>query len=313
MRVSLPHQRPVLALVAMFLILGLAACTPRVGPGEVAPDAQADLTSCGSDMGLVLGVARAISPALTMLAAANNDLAGREGHLLADDRAAEQLSAVLEPLDIILISRRHTIGGRVVPGFLTHAALYSGSEAQLRALGMWNDPLIRPHQAEIANGARIIEANAAPVSLVSISEAIDADSVVVLRQRGLSAAARQEGLRTAFSYHGTPFDSRFDAETPERVFCTELADRALPEAGLPHDRIAGRAMILPDRIAQVALEGDAPLDLVVFLHGDGDDLHQGDMALLRATIAANWPSPAVDDRPEIIVAQAATAGAETRQ
>lgn len=298
----------VVTLAALLLVSGLASCTPRYGPGDVAPDAHADLSTCGSGMELVLGVGRAIAPVVTLLAAANNDLTSRHGHLFADTAAEERLSAVLEPLDIILVATRHTIGARVVPGFLTHVALYSGTEAQLRAAGMWNDPLIRPHHAEIRAGARIIETNAAPVTLVSISETLNVDSVVVLRQRDLSAPARQEGLRTAFSYHGTPFDGRFDAESPERVFCTELAYRALPAAGLPLDRIAGRAMIVPDRIAQVALDGAVPLDLVLFLYSDGEALRQGNAALLRATIAANWPAPPDREAPAIITAEAAGAG-----
>lgn len=268
----------------------MAACAPVVAPGEVVPDAGADLSSCGAGMGFILAASNLVAPMIDGIAGANNEQVGRNGHL-RDTLAAARLESVLEPLDIVLVARQHRIGARFIPGFLTHAALWVGSPAQLQAAGGWSDPVVAAHRAEIAAGARLIEASAGPVSLVTLDEVLDADAVVVLRQQGLARRGVQEGLHTALAYHGTPFDSRFDADDPERVYCTELVARALPDAGLPRDRIAGRAMILPDRVATAMLDGEAPLDLVTFLYADARGLHEGDAARLRASIAANWPAP----------------------
>lgn len=285
---------PLARAFVLGLALALAACAQHTAPGDVTPDATADLSTCSAGMEFVLAASVLVGPAMEGFVQANNERVSRDGHLRDTPEAEARLAALLQPLDIVLIARQHTLGARLIPGFLTHAALYLGSPAQLRAAGVWNDPAVAPHRAAITAGAHVIEANGAPVALITLEDAIDADAVVVIRQHGLTRGAVQDGIRTALAYHGTAFDRRFDAATPDNVYCTELAARALPGAGLPHERIAGREMILPDRIAIAMIEGTAPLDLVTFLYADPQGLHESEAAHLRATIAANWPAPARD-------------------
>ncbi|MCC7322036.1 MAG: hypothetical protein IT542_13790 [Rubellimicrobium sp.] len=276
----------------------LAGCAPHAEPGAVAASATADLSTCGRGAGGFDGMATLAAPIMPVLTTLNREILLRDGRLERFPEAIPLLEATLQPLDVVLTSRRHSVGGAISPGYFTHGIVYLGTETQLQALGLLDDPAIAPHRAEIAAGATLAEANGAPVALVTLARVLDADGAAVFRPRGLSRQALRDGLRTTFASRGLPFDHRFDGADGDAIFCTELVDRALPDARLPRDTVGGHEVVLPDRIASAALTGASPLEPVLFLYADAQGLHRGSTALLRATIAANWPAP--PDTPLLI-------------
>ncbi|MCC7322035.1 MAG: hypothetical protein IT542_13785 [Rubellimicrobium sp.] len=278
---------------ALALLSALAACSSYVPPAAVTPDGHADLSQCGrgieTAVGPLLAAADLIAPIAETAARLNDDAILDGINLVHAPGAVARIEAALAPGDILLIARHNTVFGRITPGYLTHGLFALGSEAQLRALGLWDDAALAPWHGRIAAGARIIDAaGTGPVDLRSVAS-VAAEGLAIFRPRDTSAATRRARLRAALAMQGLPFDYRFDAATPEAVFCTEYLDHIMPDMGLPRDPLTGREVILPDRIAQAAFEGDLPLDLVLFLYADSDGLHDGSPALLRATIAANWP------------------------
>lgn len=275
---------------AALLSLVLSACAAHTDPGALPAGAASDLSACCA-LAVPLGPAAfdSLSTALPVLAPVGRDMALRPGHLAQHPAALATLREEVQPLDILLVATRQHLTGNLLPGYFNHAALVLGSEADLRALGLWSDPAILPLQDAIrAGGVAVIEANGAAVAAVPLAAAANADGIAVLRPTG--AIARHAALRTLVGHLGTPFDFRFDAATPGCLFCTELVDVTLPALHLPRREIAGRQTIIPDDVARSAIEERA-LRLVDFLYADRQDWHRGDAALLSATIAANWPSP----------------------
>lgn len=276
----------------LFLSLSavLSACAPHVRPAAVAPDADADLSTCGA-MDTPADLVAMAEEAAPLMLPLVRDLHFRRGWLVRHDGPVAHLAGRLAPLDLILVSARNNSAGLVSRGYLTHAALYLGTEAQLRAAGWWDDPGIRPHQGAIRAGRMVIEANGLPVALSTLAEALDADGAAVLRPTALAPGEGRRAVADALAHLGQPFDNRFDADDDSHLFCTELIDHVLPGASLPRLVLYGRATILPDDIARGALDGSAPLAYVTFLHADRRGWAVGTEALLRTTIAANWSPP----------------------
>jgi len=279
-------MRPVLPA----LLLALAACAPHVPPEAVTPDATADLGMCGRIQVPpdIVALSEAVSPLTLPIV---RDLHFRPGHLSRAPAAGAHVAATLQPLDLILVSLRANSAGQIMRGFLTHAALYLGTEEQLRTAGLWDTPALSPHHDAIRQGHVVIEAMGRPVEMTTLDQALDADAAVVLRPGRLTQAQQAATVTRAIARLGVPFDNRFDAGDDSTLFCTELVDLALPDLALPRDRLYARDTILPDQIARAALDGNADLTFITFVHADRDGWAEGSAALLRATIAANWSNP----------------------
>ena len=105
----------------------------------------------------------------------------------------------------------------------------------------------------------------------------------------MSKARKREALRDAFKRIGTPFDAAFDAQTDDKVFCTELPARVIPEMNLPIRSVYGRPSYLPDEAVAHTLQGKIPMTLVGFVLGDQKNWTQAGANELAARILAYWP------------------------
>ncbi len=278
-------------VLAALVLAVLAGCAGHTGPGDLPADSTTDLSACCAlavpFSPAALENLATVLPALTPM---GRDMALRPGHLARHPEALAALADEVQPLDILMVSTRQHLTGNVLPGYFNHAALVLGSEADLRALGLWSDPAILPlREAVRAGGTLAIEASGAAVAPVPLARLADADGIAVLRPAGLARAERRAAVLRLTGHIGTPFDFRFDMATPGCLFCTELVDVTLPGLSLPRREVAGRQTIVPDDVARLALDGGA-LGLAAFLYADRKDWHRGDAALLSASIAANWPA-----------------------
>lgn len=283
--------RPRITMGAVFsaLALVLAGCTPGAAPRDLQPDPDADLSTCGQPgRAPSQGFIDRIEPLGPLAVPMLRDIRARDGWLFGDAGAEAHLAASLQPLDIVIVSYRQSLIAQVTQGYLSHAALVIGSEAQVQALGLWDAPALAPLRDDIRAGATLIEANGGAVALVTLGAVLNADGAVILRPTGLTLAGRRRAVLRALADLGQPFDFSFDANSPQTVFCTELIDRSLPGADLPRTLLYARQTILPDVIASAALDGTAPLAIIDFVHADRTGWQQGSADLLRATIAANW-------------------------
>ncbi|HCQ65102.1 MAG TPA: hypothetical protein DIU07_08060 [Rhodobacteraceae bacterium] len=213
----------------------------------------------------------------------------RRGHLEAVPEARALVEAALRPMDVVFVQNRNRVSGQLIPGQFTHGAVYIGTEAQLRAAGLWQLPALVPYREQIAAGASYLEAVDGGVRLTTGDVVLNTDAVVALRPLGMD---RITALGRGLDRMGVPFDMRFDANDGSELFCAELIGEIYPAAPLPRTPVPlpGRETILIDRIVAGALTGDLPFGLVGYVKADAG----GGAAALSAQdlardIRAAWP------------------------
>ena len=255
------------------VVLVAAACsTTARGPDEV-----------GSYPPWLIAVAEPAAPAIGMAISA---VQWRPGRLQSSAGALAEVRARMRPLDVFLFSNKHRLSGHTGAGLFGHSAVYLGSERELRAMGLWNDPAIVPYHDAIRDGRSIIEsAQAHGTELSPVSHLVATDRVVVLRPR-VGERRRRQAIGTLFGLVGTPFDHHYRLDEQEHVFCTEIIDLGIPGLDLPRRTSYGREIILPDDIARAAVSGAGPLDLVLYLRPDRDGWAMAGAGDLAQDIAA---------------------------
>ena len=204
-----------------------------------------------------------------------------ESHPVAEAYIAERL----RPLDIVAV----VAGGRasLVPGLFDHVALYIGDEADMRALGLWDHPALRPWRDRLRSEPILVEAHRSGVRVQRLDQVIDVDSVAVLRP-ALRKAERREAVVRALDLVGTPFDFRFDVSTPECLFCTEMVMRAIPQLRVPARRAYGRPTVLPDEMARMALLHGSGLSLASYVTATRMDWRAASPGDLEQALETAW-------------------------
>jgi hypothetical protein len=246
--------------------------------------------ACNPDERLPVGIARL---AARVVEAVADDFEGlsiryRSGLLRDDADAVEHVAALARPADVMVTANRGTLASRLIPGFFTHAAAYFGSERQLRALGIWNHRSIRPLQAEIRAGKVVIQATERGVHLSTLESLLDTDRLLLARPGGadgLSPARRRQIVVALAASLGAPYDFGFDATTPDKLFCAELLQRAIPELSLPVTTIYGQRTIKPVVIAEAVVTRRSNLAFVTYIQGGEGGFERFSRADLRFDLA----------------------------
>ena len=250
------------------ILLVLTACERLPQPEPLAPAAETPvLQDCCTDLehypGWLAEMARSSAPVIGPFLGA---IRARPGTLGDQAVAQGTLMAQARPLDLLLTSNKNRLSGRMIPGRFTHVAIYLGDEAALKRLGLWHDPLLRPHHTAIRAGRVFIESEFDGTTLLTRDEVFDTDLVALLRPEGLTPTRRRAATHALFAQLGSPFNFRFDLRDCSCTFCTQLVDLAMPWLDLPRRRVYGTETILPDDIARRALARDR-LRLVGYLRG----------------------------------------------
>lgn len=158
-------------------------------------------------------------------------------------------------LDLVMIANKSRLSGSGGEGYFGHSALYLGGEADMRALGLWDDPLLEPHRALFAEGAVSIEAIDGGVRLSAPGQLFEADAAALFRARPLGKSRKRQVIRWLLAQIGQPFDERFELEDRRAYYCTELIYAALPEMDLPVTMSYGRKVVWPDEVVTQSLIG----------------------------------------------------------
>jgi len=202
----------------------------------------------------------------------------------------------LRPGDIVIERRNWYLSNAFLPGYWPHAALYVGSAADLRALGLDAEPRVAKHLAAFA---RPDAAGHAPALIEAISEGVvftsaehsigEADSVAVLRPR-LTPAQIKEVIARAFSHAGKPYDFDFDFFSADKLVCTEVVYRACGSyIDFPLVKIMGTTTLPALEIVRhwSSPVGAPQLEFVAFLDGDAitGKCVERDAEALKASIA----------------------------
>lgn len=199
---------------------------------------------------------------------------------------------LFEPGDIFLERREWHATNIGIPGFWTHAALYTGtleeidryfSEIPLEKNQKPSEYIeekyphvFREFQKKDSNGfaKRVTEAKRAGVILTSLEYTANADSLGVLRVQ-TSKEEKFKALLSAFSYYGKPYDYDFNFLSDSAVVCSELVYKAYQQnkdITFSLESINGRLMLPPNNIAKKYDEefdsDNGSLELVLFLDGN---------------------------------------------
>lgn len=190
----------------------------------------------------------------------------RPAYLETQSDAHAALLSRMKPMDVIVNRNGSRLAGGHGFAYFGHAALYLGTEAQLRAIGAWDHPALVPHHEAIRAGAVAIEATERGVHLSKPPEVFEADTSVVLRPKDCACACN--GVIQAAKLIGRGFDYHLAVEDGDpELICTEVVDLALPGLRLLTRDVAGHRVILPDEIVAHALAGTVPLEFVMAIEG----------------------------------------------
>jgi len=198
----------------------------------------------------------------------------------------ENLIPNLKPGDVFITRHDDAMSNLFLPGFWPHGALYIGTEAQRRALGV----------AECSDGIRddgpnihFLESKKDGVLLRPASETLQVDAFTVLRPR-LSDADLKAALTRGLSHAGKLYDFVFDFSVANRLVCTEVIYRAYHGIGDIDFKLsekAGRKCLSAEDFLNQALT-DNGFELVYVYGVGGNTLLEGPSA--RKTLAMSFES-----------------------
>ena len=193
----------------------------------------------------------------------------RRGKLYRRPELAAAIQHELRAGDILLEKTPFRLTDLLIPGFWGHAAIWIGNEQELKALGIWNHPLVTKYHTPIRQGHVIVEALRPGVTMNPLEHFLNIDDMAILRARNLEldADAKVAIILQALRQVGKAYDFNFDVETTDTIVCSELIYQVYTAIDWPTQKALGRTTISPDHIARRALN-DGPLDLVA-LYRDG--------------------------------------------
>ena len=189
----------------------------------------------------------------------------RKGKLYGKSGMLTEVKATLKPGDILLEKTPFRLTDKLIPGYWGHAAVWVGTEAELKELGIWDNPVVVRHHDEIRHGRLVVEALRSGVEMNTLERFFNIDSFGALRKPELTKESRARTVIQALRQVGKPYDFNFDVESKERVYCSKLVYLCYSGVDWPTKRSLGRTTFTPDDVAIKAAK-DGVLQLVTFYH-----------------------------------------------
>ncbi len=189
----------------------------------------------------------------------------RKGKLYNEPSAVSEVKGTLRAGDILLEKTPFRLTDKLIPGYWGHAAVWIGSEAELRDLGIGDHPLVVKYRQEIRAGRQVVEALRSGVEMNTIEHFMNVDSIGIVRKPAASREERARIVVQALRQVGKPYDFNFDVESKERVYCSKLVYLSYGGVDWPTKKSVGRTTFTPDDVALRAVRGN-DLQLVSFFH-----------------------------------------------
>ncbi len=206
----------------------------------------------------------------------------RRGKLDGSPPVLEKLSKMVQAGDVLLEKTPFRLTDTFIPGHYGHVAVWVGREDELRRLGIWEHPVVRPHQASIRAGRGVVEALRSGVKMNTLQHFLNIDDLAVLRARRFDDAARAETILQTLRQVGKAYDFNFDVESTDRIVCSELVYHAYGDVRWPTKRQFGRVTISPDNVAAEAT-GNGTFAVELLYH-DGQELTGERSELVRGLL-----------------------------
>jgi hypothetical protein len=142
---------------------------------------------------------------------------------------------IAEPGDFFIVRPERKSSTVFLPGWWTHAAVFTGSIEQLQAIGATSMPNVREAEPLLRlgvenNPALIIEALSAGIVLNSLERSLHVDHVALFSPQ-LTKEQRCQALDNIFAQLGKPYDFEFDFSRSDRLVCTEVIYRGFHKKG----------------------------------------------------------------------------------
>ncbi len=208
----------------------------------------------------------------------------RKGKLYGKSNVIRELKGTLAAGDILLEKTPFRLTDKLIPGYWGHAAVWIGTENELKELGIWDDPLVARYHEEIRKGRLVVEALRSGVEMNTLEHFLNIDSIGILREPGLDRKERAATIIRALRQVGKPYDFNFDVESKGRVYCSKLVYLCYDGIDWPTKKSLGRATFTPDDVAVKAVQG-GKLNLVTFYH-DGKRVREKPLEQMAALMGA---------------------------
>ncbi len=194
----------------------------------------------------------------------------RKGKLYKNKKIIKKVKRQLKAGDILLEKTPFRLTDKFIPGHWGHAAIWVGSEQELKSLGIWKHPLVRKYHRQIKNGHSVVEALRNGVVMSTLDDFMNIDDLGVLRTRADSPADTVNTILMALRQIGKAYDFNFDVESTDKIVCSELIYVSFTHIDWPTTNTLGRYTISPDNIAIKTL-GQNSLQLIMLVH-DGQHI-----------------------------------------
>ena len=226
----------------------------------------------------------------------------RAGKLKNDEIMLKILQAQLQPGDILLEKTPFALTDKSIPGHFGHAAIYTGTAAQLSEMGALTLPHVQKNLAKIEAGQVVVEALRNGVQLNGLQDFMNIDDIAVLRPKYISPEARIEAVNLALGNLGKKYDFNFDVNTTETIVCSELIYIVYPQIDFVTKRVLGSYAITPDDIAIQAGNDNDPLELILFGHAGklvySNQQESDGLALYKQLVKTSVPETTQSPQPQ---------------
>lgn len=194
----------------------------------------------------------------------------RRGKLDGKAPVLAKLTGTAQAGDVLLEKTPFRLTDAFIPGHWGHVAVWVGTEAELRRLGIWEHPLVRSYQANIRAGRGVVEALRSGVKMNTLEHFLNVDDLALLHHAQISDEQRVEVILQALRQVGKAYDFNFDVESTDRIVCSELVYHAYGDIRWPTARHLGRVTISPDNVAREAT-AEGPFSIALLYH-DGQEV-----------------------------------------
>lgn len=204
----------------------------------------------------------------------------RKGLLYNDVSLEKEIEKQLQIGDILLEKTPFRLTDSMIPGHWGHAAIWVGTEHELRDIGLWEHPLVARYHEQIQRGELVAESLRTGTTLSPLSEFLNIDDMGVIRSRQpLTDDEMRNTIILALRQIGKDYDFNFDVETTDKIVCSQLVYLSYTKIDWPTESVVGRYTISPDNIAIKALN-NGPFELVLFYH-DGKRVNENWLELMQ--------------------------------
>jgi len=214
------------------------------------------------------------------------DYEERKGLLYQNKQVEAELASQLQMGDIILEKTPFRLTDSMIPGHWGHAAIWVGTEKELKAINLWHHPLVSKYHQQIQAGELIAESLRSGTRLSTLAHFMNIDDFAIVRsKKSLNSQQLRETILLALRQIGKAYDFNFDVETTDKIVCSQLVYLSYSHIHWPTVSTLGRYTISPDNIAVKTFD-DGPFELTLFYH-QGKVVTDSPLLLMQQLMAAD--------------------------